>query len=100
MIAAAAIRALVTAESVPEMPRYVRLHFDKVRERHVVLAPEKIYWPDEISVEIINLCDGKRSVAEIAKVLAADYTAPEDIILKDVMEFIQEWSDSLLMKIR
>lgn len=99
MIAPSPKRAYVTPEAVPVMPRHVRLHFDKIRDRYVVLAPEKIYWPDEISIEIINLCDGKRSVAEIASVLAADYTASEDVILKDVMEFVQEWSDRLLMKI-
>jgi pyrroloquinoline quinone biosynthesis protein D len=91
-------RAIVTEATRPVMPRYVRLHFDPVRGRDVVLSPEKVFWPDEISVEIIKLCDGARSVGEIADVLAVEYNAPRDVILADVMEFVQEWTDNLLLK--
>jgi pyrroloquinoline quinone biosynthesis protein D len=91
-------RVIVTEASRPVMPRSVRLHFDPVRERDVVLSPEKVFWPDEISVEILKLCDGARSVGEIADKLAVDYNAPREVILADVMEFVQEWTDNLLLK--
>lgn len=91
-------RAVITEATRPIMPRSVRLHFDPVRERDVVLSPEKVLWPDEISVEILKLCDGSRSVGEIADELAVDYNAPREIILADVMEFVQEWTDNLLLK--
>jgi pyrroloquinoline quinone biosynthesis protein D len=91
-------RAVITEETRPVLPRSVRLHFDPVRERDVVLSPEKVLWPDEISVEILKLCDGVRSVGAIADSLASDYNAPRDVILADVMEFVQEWTDNLLLK--
>jgi pyrroloquinoline quinone biosynthesis protein D len=91
-------RTVVTEATRPLLPRHVRLHFDPVRERNVVLSPEKVLWPDEISVEILKLCDGSRSVGAIADVLAVEYNAPRDVILADVMEFVQEWSDNLLLK--
>ena len=91
-------RAIVTEATRPALPRSVRLHFDPVRGRDVVLSPEKVLWPDEISVEILKLCDGSRSVGAIADTLAVEYNAPRDVILADVMEFIQEWSDNLLLK--
>lgn len=91
-------RVIVTEATRPLLPRHVRLHFDPVREKNVVLSPEKVLWPDEISVEILKLCDGSRSVGVIADVLAVEYNAPRDVILADVMEFVQEWSDNLLLK--
>jgi pyrroloquinoline quinone biosynthesis protein D len=91
-------RMVVTQETRPVMPRYVRLHFDPVRGREVVLSPEKVFWPDAISMEIIKLCDGARSVGQIADLLAVEYNAPRDVILADVMEFVQAWTDNLLLK--
>jgi pyrroloquinoline quinone biosynthesis protein D len=91
-------RVIVGEATQPLRPKHVRLHFDPVRQRDVVLSPEKVFWPDEISMEILKLCDGKRSVGAIADTLAAEYNAPRDVILADVMEFVQEWSDNLLLK--
>jgi pyrroloquinoline quinone biosynthesis protein D len=96
--AASRERVIVTEATRPHLPRHVRLHFDPVRERNVVLSPEKVFWPDEISTEILKLCDGSRSVGAIADALAVEYNAPRDVILADVMEFVQEWSDNLLLK--
>ncbi len=91
-------RRIVTEETRPLLPQHVRLHFDPVRQKDVVLSPEKVFWPDEISIQILRLCDGTRSVGEMADTLAADYNAPREVILADVMEFVQEWSDNLLLK--
>ncbi|HKJ61364.1 MAG TPA: pyrroloquinoline quinone biosynthesis peptide chaperone PqqD [Hyphomicrobiales bacterium] len=99
MIVASRARSIVNEDSRPVLPRYVRIRFDKVRQRHVVLAPEKLYWPDEIGIAILDKCDGERSLAQIAALLAADYDAPYEIIFNDVLEFAQEWSDRLLLKI-
>lgn len=91
-------RVVVSEATRPCLPRHVRLHFDPVRQRDVVLSPEKVFWPDEISIAILKACDGSRSLGEVADALAAEYNAPRDVILADVMEFIQEWSDNLLLK--
>jgi pyrroloquinoline quinone biosynthesis protein D len=91
-------RVVIGEQARPVLPRYVRLHFDPVRDRPVVLSPEKVLWPDAVSIEILKLCDGARCVGEIADVLAVEYNAPRDVILADVMEFVQEWSDNLLLK--
>jgi pyrroloquinoline quinone biosynthesis protein D len=91
-------RVVIGEDAVPVMPRHVRLHFDPVRQRDVVLSPEKVFWPDEVSMAILRLCDGTRSVGGIADALAVEYNAPRDVILADVMEFVQEWSDNLLLK--
>ncbi|MBT3069902.1 pyrroloquinoline quinone biosynthesis peptide chaperone PqqD [Rhodomicrobium sp. Az07] len=90
-------RALVAANSAPRMPSHVRLQFDPVRGRYAVLAPERVYWPDDIAFDILKLCDGERTIAAMSATLAAEYAAPVETIEADVMEFIQQWMDLRLL---
>ena len=99
MFAVDRVRAIASEESKPRLQEHVKLRFDPVRGKHVVMAPEKLYWPDGISVAILELCNGERSLGAIADALAADYEAPRNVILQDVLEFVQEWSDRLLLKL-
>jgi pyrroloquinoline quinone biosynthesis protein D len=89
---------IVTRETRPFLPSYVHLRFNDLRGKWVVLAPEKVLWPDEISTDILGRCTGKASVSEIVDGLAADYAAPVAEIEPDVLEFLQEWSDRLLVR--
>jgi pyrroloquinoline quinone biosynthesis protein D len=98
-MASARIRAITTEESTPKFPHHVRLTFDEVRRKWVVLAPEKVLWPDDVSVDILKLCDGQRTISAIVDELAAAYCGDREVITRDVMEFIQEWSDNLLLKL-
>lgn len=99
MIVASRSRSIANENSKPSLPGYVRIRFDELRQRHVVMAPEKLFWPDEIGVAILGKCDGEKSLAQIAALLAEEYDAPYEIIFNDVLEFVQEWSDKLLLKI-
>ncbi|WP_417687766.1 pyrroloquinoline quinone biosynthesis peptide chaperone PqqD [Roseibium sp.] len=91
-------RSIVSGDSVPELPGHVHLRFDKLREKWVVLAPEKVLWPDDISADILGRCSGTSSVTEIVSGLSKDYNAPPDQIMPDVVAFLQEWSDRLLVR--
>ena len=42
------------------------------RDRWLILAPERVFTPDAIAVAVLKLCDGQRSVADIAGELAKD----------------------------
>jgi pyrroloquinoline quinone biosynthesis protein D len=75
------------------------MQFDPVRKRFAVLAPERVYWPDGVAADILNLCDGQRSIADIAGELAQSYAAPLETIQADVLEFVQSWSDLHLLKL-
>ena len=91
-------RVLVDARSKPHLPVHVRLQFDGVRQRLAVLAPEKVYWPDGVAVDILKLCNGKRTIADIADELSRAYAAPVETIQTDVLEFIQSWMDLRLLR--
>jgi pyrroloquinoline quinone biosynthesis protein D len=93
--APAARRRLIVAEdSVPTLARGTRLRYDEARQRWVLLVPERVMAPDEIAVEILQLCDGVRSVAAIIDQLATAYAAPRDEIGADVIAMLQDLAGS------
>ena len=83
----------VSEASRPVLPRHARLKFDETRKVWVILAPERILAPDEIAVEVLQLCDGVRSVADIADQLAQKYAAPREAIMADVIAMLQDLAD-------
>ena len=91
-------RLIVDRETRPQLPAYLKLRHDAGRGRWVLLAPERILTPDEIAVAVLKLCDGKRTVEEIAETLAKEYAAPVDVILKDVTELLQGLADKGYIK--
>ena len=68
----------VSETSRPILPRHTKLRFDETRQVWVILAPERVLAPDEIAVEVLKLCDGARSVADVVDLLAEKYAAPRD----------------------
>jgi len=56
--------------NVPRLPDGFRLHWDRVRERHVLLFPEGAIGLNESAVHVLELCDGQRTIDEIADELA------------------------------
>jgi pyrroloquinoline quinone biosynthesis protein D len=83
----------VSEASRPVLPRHARLKFDETRQRWVILAPERVLAPDEIAVEILQLCDGTRDVAQMIDQLAAKYTAERAAIGTDVIAMLQDLAD-------
>lgn len=87
----------ISDTSVPRLPRGVKLRFDKERDKWVVLAPERVFVPDPIALEILKRCDGNANVAAIVDDLAASFNAPRDVILKDVSALLQDLTDKGVM---
>ena len=83
----------VSEASRPKLPRHAKLKFDKTRQVWVILAPERVLAPDEIAVEVLQLCDGVCSVADMVDQLAAKYTAERDAIATDVVAMLQDLAD-------
>ena len=83
----------VSEASRPVLPRHARLKYDETRKVWVILAPERVLAPDEIAVEVLQLCDGVRSVADIIDQLTIKYTAPREAIATDVIAMLQDLAD-------
>jgi pyrroloquinoline quinone biosynthesis protein D len=86
-------RISVSEDSKPVLPRHAKLKFDETRQRWVILAPERVLAPDDIAVEILQLCDGVRNVTDIIDLLVAKYAAPRDDIGADVVAMLQDLAD-------
>jgi pyrroloquinoline quinone biosynthesis protein D len=86
-------RAIVSAASKPSLPRYIKLRHDVTRDRWLVQAPERNFYPDPIAVEVLKLCDGSHSVGEVAEALAVRYNAPKEQIEADVISMLQDLAD-------
>ena len=73
---------------IPILPRGVRLHFDKVRDVWVLLAPERAITLDPIGHAILTEVDGNRNFGEITSTLAQRYEAPAEQIAADSSGFL------------
>ena len=82
--------SVVSEDSIPKLPRGVRLHFDRVRDAHVLLAPERAFNVDGNAVAVLQLVDGKRTIGEIAGDLAKTYRADPVVIARDVARMIED----------
>jgi pyrroloquinoline quinone biosynthesis protein D len=83
----------VSEESRPILPRHAKLRFDETRQVWVILAPERVLAPDETAVEVLQLCDGVRSVSQVVDLLAQKYAAEREAIATDVVAMLQDLAD-------
>ena len=63
----------VRSTNRPHLARQVRLEWDPVRERQVLLAPEGVLVLNGTGATILGLCDGERTVVEIVEELRGRY---------------------------
>lgn len=75
----------VSPSSRPALASHVRLTFDPAREQHVLLGPESVVVLNRTGADILELCDGRRTVAEIAEQLQTRY---ERVVDSEVRQFL------------
>jgi pyrroloquinoline quinone biosynthesis protein D len=79
-------------------PRLVvgaRLRYDEVREEHVVLVPEGAVRLNPTAAEVLELCDGERSLDDIVGALAARYDGAD--LRDDVRGLVDAMTDRGLL---
>lgn len=91
-------RLVVAADTKPVIPRHIKLRHDPGRGRWIILAPERVFDPDETSVAVLKLCDGAHTVDDIAGKLSDEYQAQKDTILGDIIEMLQDLADKGVVK--
>jgi pyrroloquinoline quinone biosynthesis protein D len=57
----------------PRLVTGARLGYDDVRGEHVLLVPEGLVRLNPSAAEVLDLCDGERSLDEIVSALSARY---------------------------
>jgi len=76
----------------PRLVTGARLQYDDVRSEHVLLIPEGVGRLNPTAAEVLELCDGERSLDDIAGVLSARYDGA------DVHDDVRELVDGLAAK--
>jgi pyrroloquinoline quinone biosynthesis protein D len=64
----------------------VRCSYDQIRESHVVLFPEGVLVLNDTAAAVVDLCDGRTSVGDIASKLAEEF---EGVRPQDVAELVE-----------
>jgi pyrroloquinoline quinone biosynthesis protein D len=70
----------------PRLATGARLRYDDVREEHLLLIPEGAVRLNETAAQVLELCDGERSLDDIVGALSARYEGAD--VRDDVMELV------------
>jgi len=70
----------------PRLVTGARLRYDEVREEHVLLIPEGVVRLNPTAVEVLELCDGERSLENIVGALSVRYEGAD--VRDDVLELV------------
>jgi pyrroloquinoline quinone biosynthesis protein D len=76
----------------PRLVTGARLRYDEVREEHVLLVPEGVVRLNPSAAEVLELCDGERSLDEIVVALSARYDGA------DLGDDVQELVDAMAQR--
>jgi pyrroloquinoline quinone biosynthesis protein D len=67
------VNSAVASSGRPALAPHVRQRVDPTRNRHVLLSPETVVVLNRTGADILQLCDGRRTVAEIVAELRGRY---------------------------
>jgi pyrroloquinoline quinone biosynthesis protein D len=70
----------------PRLATGARLRYDDVREEHLLLIPEGAVRLNETAAQVLELCDGERSLDDIVGALSARYEGAD--VRDDVLELV------------
>jgi pyrroloquinoline quinone biosynthesis protein D len=91
--------ASIAPGAKPRLPRGVRLVHNAAQGGQVLLAPERVFKPDPIAVEILKRCTGEATFAAIVDDLAKTYSAPRERILADASALLRSLADKRLLEL-
>jgi len=72
-----------------------RLRYDEVREEHLLLIPEGAVRLNPTAAEVLELCDGERSIDDIVAALSARYDGAD--LRDDVVELVDAMTEKGLV---
>jgi pyrroloquinoline quinone biosynthesis protein D len=89
----------VSGSARPRLPRGVRLTHSEAQGGWLLLAPERVFKTDAISVEILKRCTGEATLDAIVDDLASAFTAPRERIHADVVKLLGSLADKKLLEL-
>jgi pyrroloquinoline quinone biosynthesis protein D len=89
----------VSDVSRPRLRRGVRLAHNEAHGGWVLLAPERVFKADAITVEILKRCTGETTLAAIVDDLAKTFAAPRERIHADVVKLLSGLAEKKLLNL-
>jgi pyrroloquinoline quinone biosynthesis protein D len=84
----------------PRLPRGVRLTHNEAQGGWILLAPERVFKADAVTVEILKRCTGEATVAAIVDDLVNTFTgAPRERIHADVVALLSGLAEKKLLEV-
>ena len=82
-------RVGVSGSDRPRLARHVRLGFCPTRQQPILLLPETVVVLNGSGADILELCDGRHTVAEIVAELGARYqTVPDEEVRRYLTQLV------------
>ena len=89
---------MMSLASRPRLAAKARLRFDRKTERTMVLFPEKGLELSPTAADVVHLCTGEHTVAEIVEQLLQRYTTDDRAeVVREVLEFLNTMADRCLI---
>ena len=85
----------LSGTSRPKLWKFARVQFDEARQRNVLQYPEGAVLLNDTAAEILALCDGTRTIADIAAELNERYGSD---VLEDVRSYLSQLADRELVR--
>jgi pyrroloquinoline quinone biosynthesis protein D len=85
---------MIDVASVVRLAPKARLRFDRIRQQHMLLYPEKGLVLSDTAADVVALLDQSRAVAVIVEHLVAKYGEAERAsIVRDVLDLLRDLAD-------
>lgn len=75
------------ASAVPRLNPIYLMRWEETQQAHILLYPEGVVKLNETAAEILELCSGERSIADISETLIARYEG--DAVAPAVRRFLE-----------
>jgi coenzyme PQQ biosynthesis protein PqqD len=90
---------VIDAASRPRLASKARLRYDRQGERYLLLYPERGLALNGTAVDVVRLCTGEHTVADIVEWLTGKYTdQPSEVVEREVLTFLATLADRGLVQ--
>ena len=86
------------ALSRPRLAAKARLRYDRKASRYMLLYPERGLVLNSTAADVLQRCDGERTVGSIVLELAGQYGQQAGDVEREVLSFLQQMADRGLVQ--
>jgi pyrroloquinoline quinone biosynthesis protein D len=86
------------ASQRPSLVKHVRLQIDPVTGEPVLLSQEAVLTLNRSGYEILQRCDGSRTLSQLIRELETQYQVPNGKLVQDVLRYVDKLTQKGLLQ--